>query len=107
MWQAKRSGSIAVGDQLISLNGEPLSAGGSLDAQIAAIPVGVKVRLEVSKPTYMVPTKRSKGRRPSLSGLKKGLSRKLSRNKADKKEREQPGEQPGEGDPSAPAGGWL
>jgi len=48
--QAKRSRGIAVGDQLVSINGVPLSGGGSFDEQLGAIAVGAKVRLVVSKP---------------------------------------------------------
>jgi len=47
--QAKRSKSISVGDQLVSLNGEPLVGGVSFEQQLGAIPVGTKVRLGVSK----------------------------------------------------------
>ena len=48
--QAKRSRGIAVGDQLVSINGVPLSGGGSFDEQLGAIAVGTKVRLVISKP---------------------------------------------------------
>ena len=48
--QAKRSRGIAVGDQLVSINGVPLSGGGSFDEQLGAIAVGTKVRLMISKP---------------------------------------------------------
>ena len=46
--QAKRSGSIAVGDQLVSINDVPLSGGGgSFEEQLGAIAVGTKVRLVI------------------------------------------------------------
>ena len=51
--QAERSRGIAVGDQLVSMNGVPLSGGGEFDAfdeQLGAIPMGSKVTLVISKP---------------------------------------------------------
>ena len=51
--QAERSRGIAVGDQLVSMNGVPLSGGGEFDAfdeQLGAIPMGTKVTLVISKP---------------------------------------------------------
>ena len=48
--QARRSKSISVGDQLVSINGMPLEGGGSFEQQLGVIPVGSKVRLAVSKP---------------------------------------------------------
>ena len=51
--QAERSRGIAVGDQLVSMNGVPLSGGGAFDAfdeQLGAIPMGTKVTLVISKP---------------------------------------------------------
>ena len=51
--QAKRSGGFAVGDQLVSINGQPLSGGsngGSFDEQLGAIAFGTKVRLAISRP---------------------------------------------------------
>ena len=45
--QAKRSGNIAVGDQLVSINDVPLSGGGSFEEQLGAIAVGTKVRLVI------------------------------------------------------------
>ena len=54
--QAERSRGIAVGDQLVSMNGVPLSGGGmplsgdAFDEQLGAIPMGSKVTLVISKP---------------------------------------------------------
>ena len=51
--QAERSRGIAVGDQLVSMNGVPLSGGGEFDAfdeQLGAIAMGSKVTLVISKP---------------------------------------------------------
>ena len=59
--QAKRSGGIAVADQLVSINGVPLSGGGSFDEQLGAIAVGTKVRLVISKPAGSAKTSRIGG----------------------------------------------
>ena len=45
--QANRSGRIAVGSQLVSINDVPLSGGGSFEEQLDAIAVGTKVRLVI------------------------------------------------------------
>ena len=45
--QAERSGSFAVHDQLVALNGQPLSGGVSFEEQLGAIAVGTKITIEI------------------------------------------------------------
>ena len=47
--QAARSGSFAVNDRLVSLNGQALGGGASLEQQLRAIALGTKVAVEVRK----------------------------------------------------------
>ena len=47
--QAARSLGFAVGDRLVSLNGQPLGGGASYKEQLGAIAVGTKVAIEISK----------------------------------------------------------
>jgi hypothetical protein len=49
--QAERSGIFAVFDQLLSLNGQPLSGTASYNQKLGAFPVGTKVIFEISKAT--------------------------------------------------------
>ena len=46
--QAERSGSVAVHDQLVALNGQPLGGGVSFEEQLGAIAVGTKLTIEIS-----------------------------------------------------------
>ena len=48
--QAQRSGFFAVQDQLVSLNSQPLSGGGSFEEQLGAFPVGTRVKIEIGSP---------------------------------------------------------
>jgi hypothetical protein len=52
--QAQRSGGFAVGQRLISLNGQALSTGVSFDKQLSTIAVGTPVIIEVSMPADRV-----------------------------------------------------
>ena len=45
--QAQRNGSFAVHDQLVSLNGQPLSGGVSFEAQLGVIAMGTKITIEI------------------------------------------------------------
>ena len=45
--QAARSGSFAVHDQLVALNGQPLGGGVSFEEQLGAIAVGTKITIEI------------------------------------------------------------
>ena len=45
--QAERSGSFAVHDQLVALNGQPLGGGVSFEEQLGAIAVGTKITIEI------------------------------------------------------------
>ena len=98
--QAQRSGSFAVEDQLVSLNGRALSGGGSFDEQLQDVAVGTTVQLEVV----------DVGRNPVkkwLGSIPKTLSKKMSSKAKMPVQTEEVVVEEEESDDEAPDGGWL
>ena len=52
--QAQRSGNFAVHDQLVSLNGQPLSGSISFEEQLGVIAVGTKITIGISRSTAAI-----------------------------------------------------
>jgi hypothetical protein len=52
--QAQRSGSFAVHDQLVSLNGQPLNGSVSFEEQLGVIAMGTKIIIEISSSTAAI-----------------------------------------------------